>query len=236
MTGADAAPLNVIYGLYHVDDPTRIRYVGQTCRGINVRMRQHRHFAKADEPFPVYRWIRKHGVDAVGVAVLEVVPSRSDLNVAEQRWIAQFGGIKALLNAREGGMQAGVSEATRAKMRAAKLGVKQPPEQIAKRVAHLVGHSVSDETRERIAVTKRGPRNPQWGKSPSAETRERHLAATSRGENHGRSKATEALVREIRQLREIGRTYAEIQHSIDASLSIPTISSIALRKTWKHVA
>lgn len=62
-----------------------------------------------------------------------------------------------------------------------KRGQKQSPETRAKRSAALLGHAVSQQTREKIAATKIGkPRSPETvakmsagarGKVPSAETR-----------------------------------------------------------------
>lgn len=86
---------NVIYGLYCVcdnckDRRERVRYVGQTSRGIRDRFSKHRWSALHGATWPVSRWMRKHGVDNIRYRILEDVGSSELLDEAEQRWIEEF--------------------------------------------------------------------------------------------------------------------------------------------------
>ena len=67
------------------------------------------------------------------------------------------------------------SEETLNKMRNAKLGYKQTEETKQKRLKHLIGHFVSDETRKKHSLSKLGSKNPMYNKKQSKETIEKRV-------------------------------------------------------------
>lgn len=92
--------MNEIYGLYCTcescnREPEKIRYVGQTTRGAEVRFRFHRYDAIAENysvksDLAVYRWMRKHGVENIHFRVLEGEVPLEDLDEREVCWIAEL--------------------------------------------------------------------------------------------------------------------------------------------------
>lgn len=83
---------NVIYGLYCLCHPTRIRYVGQTSRGADERLSGHTSMVQYRESKGLrlshsQRWIKKHGSENIAIAVLEVCATPDELDAAESRWI-----------------------------------------------------------------------------------------------------------------------------------------------------
>lgn len=47
--------------IYVLQGPDGKRYVGQTCRPLHVRLREHWDAATAQRPTPLHRAIRRHG-------------------------------------------------------------------------------------------------------------------------------------------------------------------------------
>lgn len=118
-------PKNVIYGLYALDDPERrIRYVGQAKNGIRERFAGHRSCARRDNPAPVYRWMRKHGVENIEAVILDCAGAADQLDDLEIRWISKLGTYRGEfgLNMTTGGEGAHglvISDEVRAKLSAA---------------------------------------------------------------------------------------------------------------------
>lgn len=99
---------NIIYGLYCIcHPPDGIRYVGQTSCGANARLGGHlgsmRFAQKSGKRLTwVQNWMSSHGVDNIGIAVLEVcLPDELDLR--EAAWI---GILENLVNIKTGGSSA----------------------------------------------------------------------------------------------------------------------------------
>lgn len=62
--------LGYIYALRLTND-TSYRYVGLTRQKLDARLWQHKNTATNGSELPVSRWIRKHGVDAVEIILIE---------------------------------------------------------------------------------------------------------------------------------------------------------------------
>ena len=77
-----------IYGLHLEGEPGRIRYVGQTRQGVEVRLKQH--LMCRYPHLPIAKWVTKHGAGQIRLVVLEEVPHLSDLDDAEVRWVSHF--------------------------------------------------------------------------------------------------------------------------------------------------
>jgi uncharacterized protein YerC len=83
--------LNVIYGLSCLCHPGKgVRYVGQTKRGAEARLAEHRRLTASRVSTPLSGWVRKHGPSNIVTTVLEVVARPEDLNEAEVRIIAAY--------------------------------------------------------------------------------------------------------------------------------------------------
>lgn len=65
-------------------------YIGLTTGPLKVRWRQHLSAAKKDVDKPLYRAMRKHGIDNFSIHVIYTTDSIDDLRAAEIRLIAEF--------------------------------------------------------------------------------------------------------------------------------------------------
>lgn len=90
----------VIYGLHRGDG--LIRYVGKTCGEPSARLRAHRRDAKASSKLPVHNWMRKHGLGAIKILVLERISEGESWHEIERTWIAALDD-NDLLNLTKGG-------------------------------------------------------------------------------------------------------------------------------------
>lgn len=101
----------VIYGLYCTCHPeASIRYVGQTSQGLSTRFADHRKIAKTGMEhrvgrLPIYRWMRKHGIENIACTVLEEFQDGS-VDEREVYWINRLSTFHASggLNMTLGGM------------------------------------------------------------------------------------------------------------------------------------
>lgn len=91
-----------VYGLFTIDDPKRIRYVGQTKQKLQRRLVQHRYQSKNTmRKTPVGKWIQKHK-GKIGIKVLK---GNATWNIDEIKLISFFRKTSTdLLNVCDGGM------------------------------------------------------------------------------------------------------------------------------------
>lgn len=98
-----------IYALYDIENPSRLRYVGQTIsrKGVADRVYHHKWAAqKLGRKYPSSCWIRKIGPERVGYLVLEET-SRGEADRLEKRWIRELRSRgMADLNIMDGGLGA----------------------------------------------------------------------------------------------------------------------------------
>ncbi|MDT7952384.1 MAG: GIY-YIG nuclease family protein [Acetobacteraceae bacterium] len=146
------------------------RYVGITADPVR-RWREHVYEAGAGSPFALHQAIRKHGAAAFVLSELGQVESWEVAQQMERRFIHELGTRRSdglgynMTDGGDGVAGAEVSEATRAKlraalavpavkakMRAAKVGRKLPPEHVAQIVPAL--HAPA--ARGKAAATNRG--------------------------------------------------------------------------------
>lgn len=97
----------VIYKVYDATKPGRVRYIGQTVRGVRARERGHWAEAKRlpESTIPMHRFLRKRPDDGVTVVfeVLETTPVEF-LDDREIHWISFYRDIgQADLNVTDGG-------------------------------------------------------------------------------------------------------------------------------------
>lgn len=117
----DESATYLVYGLHAGDG--RIRYVGLTEQRPHLRMVAHRTCARRGYKYPVYHWMRKHGIDDIEMVEIERFETLEDMAEGEIRWIAHYREAHDdLLNLSDGGAWSGSrSPETMAKIRATTL-------------------------------------------------------------------------------------------------------------------
>jgi len=155
------------------------QYVGQTVRPIEVRWRAH--VAKQGTLPGFSMAIKKYGADAFQLRVLDTAESAEELNHKEQHWIKMLNTITpAGYNLNEGGDMirpvGGPTPETRAKMRAAKLGV--PRTQATK---DKISAALTGTTQPTDVVAKRtGVIREMWASNRDELSRKVSIANTGR--------------------------------------------------------
>lgn len=152
VTRQERSQRNVIYGLHLVGDE-EIRYVGMTTQPLSTRFYHHKWRAmnqdnSNDHNVAAHRWIRKYGPERISAVVIEVVDDPIRLVEREVFWIDGLGTFRDTrgLNLTAGGegargyrhteaTKAGfrarvVSDATRKKMSASRLGISPSPKAV----------------------------------------------------------------------------------------------------------
>ena len=78
-------------------------YIGQTCRSIKERWKEHlKDYQKTQNNFPIYNAMRKYGKEHFNIIEIEQVDNDL-LNQKEQYWIEQYDSYKNGYNATFGG-------------------------------------------------------------------------------------------------------------------------------------
>lgn len=208
-----------IYALFDPRSPSEVRYIGQTSRKIQTRLRDHIAGAKAGKS----QTHKTHWIMSLLADGVEPVARLVDL-VADHEWQEMERFYIALhrrsghpiTNATEGGDGvANLSAESRAKISAALTGIKRtedckkklsdahkgrklPDEQKAKIAAGLTGRACSDSTRKKIGGSNRGKK-----RSPEVVARARLWRALNpisdetrqkmRAAKIGRSPSSEAI-------------------------------------------
>lgn len=205
---------NIIYGMYHVDDgPSRIRYVGQTILGMKRRFRLHTQAARENKPYPVSRWIRKHGEDNIGVSILHATDDPSELNGLEIEEIARLRGVgQADLNVTDGGggtLGWAMREETKEKIR-----------------KKATGRAHSDETKEKLRKY-RGDRASFWGKHHTNDMKRKSALS------HKNRKLDEESARELRRRYDAGERPIDLAAEFNVTPAL--VCMVGKRKAWSWV-
>ena len=163
-------------------------YVGQTQRTLRQRWLQHLYATVHDSTFLLHRALRKYGVEAFALSVLEVCSSIIELNQAEQKYILELEtyspkGYNLTLGG-AGTQGRCLSEETKAKISSSILGIHRSIETKARISAAKKGRPrcfiLSSEAIERIAVSKRGiPRSTEVKERISVGLKGKHRSIES---------------------------------------------------------
>lgn len=141
-------------------------YVGVTSGLVDDRWNQHVYSAlKLDSQYAIHRALRKHGVDAFRVDVVETCDDYGELIEAEKDWISWLGTYENGYNMTRGG------EGTLGNR--GNLGKKKSVETRAK--MSVAARSRSEETKRKLSESLRGKRH-------SVETKEK-ISKTLTGKN-----------------------------------------------------
>ncbi len=204
--------------IYALIDPrdSAVRYIGWT---FNLRKRLLDHISKAKfQTTHKANWINLLATLNLSPIIMSLETGSGDWTEAEQKWIAHFLANGAdLTNATKGGE--GVvglvfSDATRAKMAAAKKGRKQTPEAVEKGRIAKIGHPVSPETRAKISAAKKGYKHSDetrakmrgrkgWQHTPEAREK------ISTAGRHPMSEETKQKLREQRQGKKLSEEHRQ---------------------------
>lgn len=131
---------NNVYGLYCICENCEgdVKYVGKTTAGAQERLYRHRWNARNGLVYPVYAWMRKHGVDNIKSRVLEDIEDPQRLDELEIRWITE---LKTLRDESGYNLSPGGGGT---------FGYKHAPDAKTR-----ISRKASDETRRRISEANR---------------------------------------------------------------------------------
>lgn len=182
-----------VYVITHKDSGKS--YIGKSNDPEN-RWRGHQKDAQKGDPRPLYRAMRKHGVEAFTLEVFEEHPNNKAAYLAETYWITrlkEFGiQLYNLNDGGEGGLnpqpetrrkiseaaqnRPPISEETRRKLSEAKRGKKKSEEH--RRKISEAQRNMSEETRRKIGEASRGrkypPRSEEARRKISEAVKRRH--------------------------------------------------------------
>lgn len=215
-----------LYGLALKSEPWNIRYIGITTQKPERRFSGHKHDAIHNKKrnLPVHNWMRKHGVENVGMFIIRTTDDLDYVKFLEQVYIENLRehGFD-LLNLTEGG-------------------------------DGVVGCKFSEEELERRRIAMTGENNPLWGKKrpevgvnnqklktgkpgywagrPRSEETRQKLREKISGRT-GIRKITDDEVRGMRQMFREGVMQTEIAKYYDVAKS--TVNSIVNYRKRKDV-
>ena len=131
-------------------------YIGQTARTLEERMKEHRW---SNELY-IDRAIRKYGINAFEVSVVEECTDSDELNERERYWIAFYNCKKPngynMTDGGDGGAGHVVSEEAKNKISKFHKGRKKSEKTCKKISESKTGHSLSKNHRNKIGETGRG--------------------------------------------------------------------------------
>lgn len=222
-------------------------YVGITNRGIERRWKEHIYDARHGRRLPLHSAMRKHGVEAFQVELLDTCANYVDLVARECHWIATLGTLAPNgYNATAGGAgHAGVpltpehrakiatanrenkerrcTPAFRQRMR--EVALNRSPDHLAKIAAALTGRHHTPETIEKV----RAARAVQVFTPESIEKR----TAKLRGKTHtaqARANMSRAQKGRIISLTARQRTAHTLQVLTDAQAAVIRFDALGMRK------
>lgn len=137
-------------------------YIGKTTKTLAQRWRQHQKHVRAGSQVYLHRAVRKYGPDAFQLEIIHTVETEEELNTLETHYITQYQSHKPEIgyNGTFGGDGIGLlTEETRQKMRDAKT-----PEIRRRMSERLKGKKLPEDHCRAIGDSKRGAKNPWFGK------------------------------------------------------------------------
>jgi group I intron endonuclease len=230
----------MIYYIYILYDPrtNNVRYVGETYRSPNVRLREHCRQQK--EKHYRARWLNL--LRSLHLKpIMEVIEECTDETWAEREiywisWYRQNG--YDLVNEDKGGRGRKdyiPSEETKQKQSESKkgnknaLGFKHTEETRRKESEALKGKRHTKERKLRQSEATKGKNNGFYGKTHTEEYKNK-VSQAVKGEKHPLAKLTEEDVHEIRRLRLLGMSRKEAAKVFNVSYQ--TIESIDSKRNW----
>ena len=119
----------IIYAIYNKE--TETYYIGQTIHELNKRWKEHIYQSIKMNPAPLYKSMRKYGLDKFNIKVLEECPI-DNLDEKETYWINEHNSYSKGYNQTTGaGGQYKISEDVKDRISETMSGVEKTPEHIA---------------------------------------------------------------------------------------------------------
>lgn len=213
-----------LYILSNKNDPSNIRYVGQTLRSLNERLSRHRRDKKTNKY--KYSWIKSIGVDNVMIYLIEDNISLDVINDKERELIKICRELGyRLTNITDGGegwkgMKLSEEHKRNVSLNHADVSGEKNP---------MYGKNHTQETIDKIKIAK-----AKWFKEIGfSEENLKNMSIRARGTKNPQCLLTEEAVLEIRKLSEQGvRNYILAQKY---NMKVPAIWKIVNRYTWKHI-
>lgn len=173
-----------IYGLFDLNDPGRVRYVGRTKGALGARLKAHCRKAKSQDTHKA-RWIKRVWSEGgcISIRLLQEVPL-VDHAEAERVWIKIIG-RENLTNGTDGGdgtIGHRMSDAARARISAFQKGRVKPLEVREKISRSHIGLGHTPETKKKLSIASTGRR--------ASEAARRKMSESQRGKKRPRTKFT----------------------------------------------
>ena len=159
--------------IYVLTFPNKKQYVGQTIEGISKRMSGHRTSTRAGCSLLIHKAMRKYGLWAFDIEEIDTLEcTQEELDKIEQETIESLGTLAPNgYNIAPGGRGGG------GKIRKGRPGTmtgkKHSKEARAKIAAASAKRRLSEETKTKIAASKRGKPNPHEGVLRSEEAKKK---------------------------------------------------------------
>ncbi len=169
-------------------------YVGQTLNSPRRRFMRHKNDARNGEKTQLYYAMRKHGIEAFNMSILRVA-NEDEMDAMEMIEITRHDSYTSGYNCTIGGGGTSghvVSEATRTKLRNARLGQTMSKEIKKKIGLSNMGNTHSDESKALM-------REARLNQPPTTNETRANMAAAHIGNKH--SEATKAKMRKSRAKR-----------------------------------
>ena len=179
-----------------------VRYIGMSTRSAAERFKWHGYESKnARSKLPVYKWIRKHGLENVVCNVIEQTTPQK-VQAAEIKWIAEYRARGAnLMNMTDGG------EGTPGYVRT---------------------EALRENSRQQQAGKRLGAANPFYGRKHTAATRA-IMTASSTGRLHTADEKAKIAASHIRRKASGVNTYPGARGSSNGAAKITDADVLAIR-------
>ena len=224
---------NIVYCFTFPNDK---KYIGKTERGLDVRLKSHRHGSKHIQNY-LYNAIRKFGWDKIKIDVLGKFDTIQEMNKGEKKLIEEYKTTNPAFgyNLRSGGEGGKHNQKTRDKISKANKGKGNP---MYGKPSWNKGKRLSEEHRRKLSESHKG--QVAWNKGmtlpkkgPHKEETKRKIGKANSGENNGKAKIIQSQVNEIRDKYNSGKYYQK-ELAKEYGLSSSYISEIVNYKVWKN--
>jgi hypothetical protein len=222
--------------IYCFNFPNGKKYIGKTQKGLEVRMRSHRHHARHGNTY-LYKAIRKYGWDQISLDILAEPDTIELLNETEKKLIMEHDTTNPDkgYNLREGGEGGAHSEETRQKISRANSGKNNG---MYGKTSVWKTRKFSEEHRRKLSESHKGQK--AWNKGlktgptgPKSDETKRKISKANSGANNGQAKMTWETVDKIREDYATGE-YTQKALAEKHEVSKYMVHMVVTNKAWKR--